>query len=218
MEEYTVIQQLFQEHADNQAAEAMSRYMRYQFRFYGIPAPKRRQLTKDYLKEMRKSKTIQWEFVNVCYEDAHREFQYVAIDYLQLMKDKLRFEDALRLKGYIETKPWWDTVDCLDGLLGNISDERMPELMLEWSQHRNFWVRRAAIDHQLNKKEKTDAALMEKIIMNNLDSDEFFINKAIGWSLREYAKVNPCWVLEFIKCHQSHMSPLSVREATKYLK
>ncbi len=217
MEQYYIIRQAFEEHADEAAAASMSQYMRDQFLFYGISTPKRRALTKDCLKEMRKAHTIQWDFVDACYEDDHREFQYAAIDYLHMMKKVICFEDTQRLKNYIEKKAWWDTVDGLDALLGEIRDSRISARMLEWSQDQNFWVRRAAIDHQLCRREKTDPELLEQIIVNNLGSDEFFINKAIGWSLREYAKVNPQWVRAFLERYQERMSGLSVREAKKHL-
>jgi 3-methyladenine DNA glycosylase AlkD len=81
----------------------------------------------------------------------------------------------------------------------------------------NIWLRRIAIDHQLARKDKTDTALLEQIIVNNLGQREFFINKAIGWSLREYSKTNPDWVRGFIEQHKDGLSPLSVREGSKYL-
>ena len=68
------------------------------------------------------------------------------------------------------------------------------QVMLDWSKDQDFWLRRIAIDHQLMRKEKTDTDLLEKVILNNLGQNEFFINKAIGWSLRNYSKVNPDWV------------------------
>ena len=98
-----------------------------------------------------------------------------------------------------------------------LRDKRIDELMLEWSQVVDFWVRRIAIDHQLTRKEKTNTALLEQIIVNNLGSDEFFINKAIGWSLREYSKTAPDWVRDFIGRYGDKMNKLSVREASKYI-
>lgn len=89
--------------------------------------------------------------------------------------------------------------------------------MLVWSQDDNFWIRRLAIDHQLGFKLETDADLLATIIKNNLGSDEFFINKAIGWSLREYSKVAPDWVREFIAKHDADLSNLSIRESLKVL-
>ena len=90
--------------------------------------------------------------------------------------------------------------------------------MLVWSQDDNFWIRRLAIDHQLGFKLETDADLLAQIIQNNLGSDEFFINKAIGWSLREYSKVAPDWVRDFIEASGDELNSLSIREGLKVLK
>ena len=81
----------------------------------------------------------------------------------------------------------------------------------------DFWVRRIAIDHQLCRKERTNTELLEKILVNNFGSSEFFINKAIGWSLRDYSKTNQDWVRNFVETHKDKMDKLSIREASKYL-
>ena len=112
-----------------------------------------------------------------------------------------------------------DTIDGLDRIVGNIAffDERINNLMLEWSTDDDFWVRRIAIDHQLCRKDKTNTQLLEKILVNNFGSSEFFINKAIGWSLRDYSKTNPDWVRNFVETYKDKMDKLSIREASKYL-
>ena len=89
--------------------------------------------------------------------------------------------------------------------------------MLKWSKDEDFWIRRLAIDHQLCRKEKTNIELLEQIIVNNFGSDEFFINKAIGWSLRDYSKTNPDWVRNFISKYKDKMDKLSIKEASKYI-
>jgi len=89
--------------------------------------------------------------------------------------------------------------------------------MLEWSTDEDFWMRRIAIDHQLCRKERTNTELLEKILVNNFGSSEFFINKAIGWSLRDYFKTNQDWVRNFVETHKDKMDKLSIREASKYL-
>lgn len=89
--------------------------------------------------------------------------------------------------------------------------------MLEWSTDQDLWMRRIAIDHQLCRKEKTNTELLEKIIVNNFGSSEFFINKAIGWSLRDYSRTDPDWVICFLQTYSDKMDKLSVREASKYL-
>lgn len=90
--------------------------------------------------------------------------------------------------------------------------------MLAWSQDDNFWIRRLAIDHQLGFKLTTDTDLLAQIIRNNFGSNEFFINKAIGWSLREYSKVAPDWVRTFITDYEAELNNLSIREGLKVLK
>ena len=135
------------------------------------------------------------------------------------MKKFLKYEDINKMKEYIQSKEWWDTIDCFDRIIGDIGlkDTRVAILMLKWSQDDDFWLRRIAIDHQLLRKDQTDQHLLEKIIVNNLNSDEFFINKAIGWSLRDYSKTDPKWVRNFIEKYRDKMSSLSIKEASKYL-
>lgn len=89
--------------------------------------------------------------------------------------------------------------------------------MLDWSKDDDFWIRRIAIDHQLCRREKTNTELLEKIIVNNFGSNELFINKAIGWALRDYSKTNPLWVKEFLNKYQDKMDNLSIKEASKYI-
>ncbi|RSJ92141.1 DNA alkylation repair enzyme [Streptococcus cristatus] len=145
--------------------------------------------------------------------------QYAALDYLEIRKKLLTPSDLPRLKKLAQTKSWWDTIDFLDRLVGSII-ARFPEtkeIILSWSCDKDFWLRRLAIDHQLLRKEKTDTELLEKILVNNLSQTEFFINKAIGWALRDYSKTNPDWVRDFIERHRAEMAALSLREGSKYL-
>ena len=132
----------------------------------------------------------------------------------------LTFEDIPAIRKFIDRKQWWDRIDSLDQVIGKIGlrDERVDALMLEWSTDEDFWVRRIAIDHQLLRKDKTNTVLLEKIIVNNFGSDEFFINKAIGWSLLDYSKTDPEWVRDFIERYRNRMDKLSIREAGKYIK
>lgn len=114
----------------------------------------------------------------------------------------------------ITNQPWWDITDNLDRTVGIIATKQQ---MLDWAQRSNFWLRRVAIIHQLKRKSATDTDLLVQIIILNLGSQEFFINKAIGWALREYSKTDPGWVNAFIMTHRDHMATLTVREASKYL-
>ena len=197
---------------------AMKAYMKNKFEFLGVKTPARRKLAKTFFKQQTDS-VIDWNFINEAWNNPYREFQYAALDYLEIRKKLLTPSDLPRLKKLAQTKSWWDTIDFLDRLVGSII-ARFPEtkeIILSWSCDQDFWLRRLAIDHQLLRKEDTDTELLEKILVNNLGQTEFFINKAIGWALRDYSKTNPDWVRDFIERHQAEMAALSIREGSKYL-
>ncbi len=219
MDKYLEIKKIFESREDKENAVAMSKYMRNMFDFYGLPPPKRKEVYNDFIKAEKKTKKIDWEFLDKCYEDNHREFQYFVYDYLLAMKQYVSYEDITKIKNYIITKSWWDTIDFLCKVIGDVElrDSRVKKLMLEWSKNDNIWIKRTAIEHQLNLKDKTDYELLEKIIVNNFGTDEFFINKAIGWALREYSKTDQNWVKNFINKYKNQMSDLSIKEACKYI-
>lgn len=219
MDKFKELKRIFEENANAKKAEPMAKYMRNQFAFYGIGATKRKELTKEFIKQAKTLKTIDWDFLDKCYKDNHREFQYFANDYLLAMQKYLSYDNISHLLKYAKIKPWWDTIDFLDKIIGNIGlkDKRVNSLMLKLSKDKDFWLCRIAIDHQNTRKEKTDKELLEKIVVNNFGSDEFFINKAIGWSLREYSKINPKWVKSFIKKYANQMSNLSIKQAQRYM-
>lgn len=204
--------------ADSKKAEKMAAYMRNQFTFLGISATDRKLICKDFYKAI-KGQAIDWKFVFDCWDCPYRELQYVAIGYLTVLKKKLIPADISSIQQLAQTKSWWDTIDGLDKLMGEIASN-YPEtkvILIQWSISEDFWLRRIAIDHQLLRKHETDTELLQLILENNLNQSEFFINKAIGWSLRDYSKVNPEWVKKFINEHREGLSALSIREASKYL-
>ena len=207
------------QHKNEEQARQMSKYMLNKFEYIGIKTPERRKIFKNFFKEYKNEEKIDWEFVNKCWENKYREFQYVAADYLKNMKDKLTIDDIPKLKQLVLEKSWWDTIDNLDMTIGALAlkDSNVNKILLEWSLDENIWLRRIAINHQLLRKEKTNAELLEKILKNNLGQTEFFINKAIGWALRDYSKTNSEWVKNFIEENEEKMSKLSIREAGKYL-
>ena len=197
---------------------AMKAYMKNKFEFLGVKTPARRKLTKAFFKQQTDS-IIDWNFINEAWHNPYRELQYTALDYLEIRKKLLTPSDLPRLKKLAQTKSWWDTIDFLDRLVGSII-ARFPEtkeIILAWSCDEDIWLRRLAIDHQLLRKEETDTELLEKILVNNLGQTKFFINKAIGWALRDYSKTNPNWVRDFIERHRAEMAALSIREGIKYL-
>ncbi len=216
---YLKLKAAFEREADPGKAPAMAAYMRNRFVFYGIPTPERKAVYKVFLKDRRKTGRVDWAFLDRCWEDEYREFQYFVTDYLYELRKNLSFEDMPRIEKYARTRQWWDSIDLLNRVVGAVAlaDRRMDGLMLDWSTDGDFWIRRIAIDHQLGRRERTDTRLLEEIILNNLGSDEFFINKSIGWALRDYAKTDPEWVRDFLTRHMDEMDRLSVREAGKRL-
>ena len=200
-------------------AVSMERYMQDKFSFLGVRGATRTEIYKKYFPEARKSKVIDWDFVESCWNKEEREFQYAAVYYLRAMQKFLKREDISRLKYLIVTKSWWDTVDLLAKVVGSlvIRIEGYNQTMLEWSKDSNIWLRRVAILYQLSLKEKVDEKVLDEILKNNLGDNEFFINKAVGWALRDYSKFNSEWVREFIEKNKNDIANLSLREASKYL-
>lgn len=219
MSQFKTIFSALEKQKNKEKAEKMGAYMLHQFEFLGIQSPERRALTKPFFAEMKKEQKIDWHFVKACWASPYRELQYVATDYLKLQKKHLTLGDVSALKELVIIKSWWDSVDNLHALFGEMAlrESSLEKILLEWSLHDNFWLRRIAIDHQLLRKEKMNTELLEKIIVNNFGQTEFFINKAIGWALRDYSKTNPLWVKDFIQKYHTQMAKLSIREASKYL-
>ena len=209
----------FEENRNELLAESMSKYMQDKFRFLGVRGATRTEIYKKYFPDARKTKTVDWDFVESCWKKEEREFQYVVVYYLKAMQKFLKREDISKLKYLIVTKSWWDTVDLLAKVIGSlvIRIEGYDKIMLEWSKDSNIWLKRVAILYQLSLKDKVDEIILDKILVNNLGDNEFFINKAIGWALRDYSKFNPEWVREFIKKNKDNMANLSIREASKYI-
>jgi 3-methyladenine DNA glycosylase AlkD len=210
---------LFEANADPERAAGMGAYMRGQFPFLGLATPRRAQLSRAFLSRARRAEGVDWGFVDRCWGRPEREFQYLAVDYLRAVQRRLWPADVPRLRRLAVTKSWWDTVDGLDRIVGAVALEwpEVNEVLLAWSVDDDIWLRRIAIDHQRHRKDKTDTALLERVIVNNFGVKEFFVNKAIGWSLRDYSKTDPAWVRAFVDRHRDRMAPLSVREASKYI-
>ena len=205
--------------ANQERSEKMAAYMRHQFDFLGIPTPLRRKQEKATFKAAKQTKTVDWDFIDHCWQSSYREHQYLAIDYLVVMEPFLAAIDLAKIEQLVITKAWWDSVDALSEVVRKLV-RRLPALkaeMLRWSLEENLWLRRVAILHQLLQKEQMDRPLLEEVLVNNLGSSEFFINKAIGWSLRDYGKTNPQWVQDFLLRYQTSLAPLTIREASKYL-
>lgn len=214
----TKLTALLAENGNEAEAAKMAAYMKNRFPFAGIPKPALKALIKSFLAETAKA-PLDWNLVFGLWQIDYREAQYIALEYLQKHYRQLTPADLGNLKRLITEKSWWETADTLDAFVGETvkQDESLKVEMLLWAQDDNIWLRRVAIDFQQEYKGETDTALLEQIITLNLGSDEFFINKAIGWSLRDYSKVNPAWVADFVARYREQLTPLSYKEATRLL-
>lgn len=221
----------FSAHADCERAVAMSAYMRNLFPFFGISAQDRRRLQQATLRSQGGLLTIEEAFR--CAEDlyAHqeRELHYAACDILVkalskkalgVLSDHERTEYLNRTEALLTQHQWWDTVDVLaprvaGGLLRGHHD-LLDSWTLRWAKSDDFWLQRSAIISQLHYKQETDAEIVFRGILMRASSREFFVQKAAGWALRQYAYVNASAVVEFVTAHPE-LSRLTKREALKRL-
>ena len=221
MHPYTAsLKTLFEQHADPVQAAPMKKYMRNQFEYLGIKTPQNTALQKEFYKEHGLPEFSELdEILRDLWSLPEREFQYVGVGLLGKFEKQLPAEFIDTVKYLIITKSWWDTVDAIASHTVGTHFKRFPKMrekyLKKWRRSKNMWLRRTAILFQLGYKKETDFALVSDIIRENLGSDEFFINKAIGWALRQYAYTDPNAVKKFVKSTALH--PLSRREAMKHL-
>ena len=205
--------------ADPVQAERMASYMKH-FVYLGIPSPARNEIQKELFKEIRKPDLRDIEqMVQRCWEFEEREFQYLGMDLWKRFVKKPRKESLPLIESWISNKSWWDTVDALAVHFAGRYFKTHPEGRAEradyWASHSDMWLRRTALLYQLGYKEETDWELLCRHMKSMAQEQEFFIRKAIGWALRQYSKVDPDAVREFIA--ETELSGLSVREGSKYL-
>ena len=206
---------------DPATAAPMQAYMRDQFDFLGIPTPVRTALDREVVAGLdRPDETQLAQVANACWALPHREYQYFACGYMRkhIGVAGAGFIDvAQRL---ITTKSWWDTVDALAtrtvGPLVRAHPDRVAT-MDDWIDHENMWLARTALLHQLTFKQATDVERLFRYCRRRASDREFFIRKAIGWSLRELTKTDPESVRAFLAEMGDELSPLSRKEAVKWL-
>lgn len=219
MEFVNQLESAFQENSNNDNALAMAAYMKNHFNFYGIKTTERRLILKTIWTTNKKevNSNIR-EIATTLYVKKQRELHYSAIEILiKELKGNYKKEDIVLIEKLIITNSWWDSIDTISKyILGQYLLE-FPE-MIEETIHKflnstNMWLNRSAILFQLGYKEKTNFNLLKSICLQHQNSTEFFIQKAIGWSLREYAKTNSNEVIDFVA--NSKLKPLSKKEALK---
>lgn len=215
------LQQHFIAHQTPEKAEPMARYMKNHFPFLGIQTPERRKLLREVIQVHTLPDREKFQIViRELWSLPEREFQAAALDLLQKYKKHLDKTHIPFLEELIITKSWWDSVDgIVPTFLGDIFlkyPESIPTYIPKWIASENIWLQRAAILFQLKYKQQMDEALLFSIIGQLKSSKEFFIQKAIGWVLREYAKTNPQVVWEYVQ--NNELASLSKREAIKHIR
>ncbi|MFO0496088.1 MAG: DNA alkylation repair protein [Flavobacteriia bacterium] len=199
----------------------MSKYMKDLFPFYGIDATNRRLLQAQwypFLKEL--TQNDKKHLIKELWVKDEREFQYAAIDLLNKTSlSKINSDDDLLLEWLITNKSWWDSVDAIaSNYLGKYV-QKFPEegkkIIAEWRDSENLWLRRSCLIFQLKYSTNVDFELLKSLILQFQHEKEFFIQKAIGWSLRQYSKFNPESVRSFIT--EINLKGLAHKEASKYL-
>ena len=207
----------FEQHADGENAKAMKAYMLNQFDFYGLKALVWRKLSKEYFRISLPPFEEVESIVKDCFEHPKREMQYVAIELLACYQKQWTKETISVIEYILTHKSWWETVDhaatALTGPYFKKFPQQKTKITTKWNKHSNIWLQRSSIMFQKMYKKETDIELLSKHILNQKQSKEFFIQKAIGWALREYSKTDAKWVQAFVKKHS--LSPLSEREALK---
>lgn len=208
--------------ADPARAAAMAAYMRHQFCFLGIQTPARRLATRPLLKQPLPAATL-LATAQALWALPEREYQYAAVDLLARQWRQLSPAHLPDLLALVQQKSWWDTVDGLAGVVGDLlhrakpTDPQAQAPMDAALHHPDFWVRRIALLHQLGWKADTDEARLFGYALSLGHESEFFIRKAIGWALRDYARHRPEAVRSFLETHRAKLSGLTVREAGKHL-
>jgi len=219
----TVVREQLRAAADPLLAPGMQAYMKSSTPYLGVRVPAVRRLTRAAEKARPPANVrVHLATVAVLWDEAEfREERYAAAALLDTpTARRLRAPDQVELLTHmIRTGAWWDHVDELSHRVGDLlmlDRETMQPIVRDWSASDDLWLRRSAIICQLGAKTGTDLELLGDVIEAAQHEKEFFLRKAIGWALREYARTDPDWVRAFVDAHPA-LSPLSRREALKHL-
>ncbi|MFF0447262.1 DNA alkylation repair protein [Streptomyces sp. NPDC004609] len=207
--------------ADPVRAEGAAAYMKGVAPFIGLRASDRRALSRTVLEGLPLPVESDCAAIALrCWELPEREYHYFAVDFLARHVRRCSSGFVPVVRHLVVTTSWWDTVDAIAAhVVGPLvsADPELVPAMDEWIGDDDLWVARTALLHQLRYKSATDAGRLFRYCLRQAGHPDFFIRKAIGWSLREYAKTDPGAVREFVDSARDVLSPLSVREALKNL-
>jgi len=206
--------------ADLKIAAEQKAYMRGQFEYYGIKTPMRREIQKPFfIKQFLPQKKEAIQIVKQLWNKTQRDYHYIAQELIFMYVRQMEEEDIVLFEFMVTHKPWWDTVDFIATKLMGAYFKSYPEkrkyFVGKWLKSNNIWLQRSALLFQLKYKAELDTKLLAFTIQPLLNSKEFFINKAIGWVLRDYSRVNPQWVLDYV--HNTSLNSLSRKEALRLI-
>lgn len=201
-------------------ALSMAAYLKNRFVCYGIKSPVRKAIQKAWFASLMGTELSHWDVVMNLYSLDQREYHYIALDYLnKTPKRDIQKDDYKALEELLTTHSWWDSVDTIASNYVGKYFQKFPEMIPlvigRWMKSDTMWLNRTCLIFQLKYGTKTDFNLLKKLIRRYQKNSEFFIQKAIGWSLRQYSKFNPEAVREFIL--EIELKGLAFREASKYL-
>jgi 3-methyladenine DNA glycosylase AlkD len=210
-----------EKNANPKIALEQKAYMRNQFEYYGIKATERREIQKPFfIKEFLPKKDELNKIVKSLWGKPQRDCQYFSQELAFKYVNQLEKKDIELFEYMVTHKSWWDTVDFIAAKLMGEYFKMYPEqrdaYVKKWLLSNNIWLQRSALLFQLKYKENLDTVLLSSVINSLLGSKDFFINKAIGWILREFSKTNPTWVIEFTS--KTALSSLSKKEALRLIK
>ena len=214
------LKEAFEKNANPENAIRMKAYMKNKFEYFGIKSPERKEIVKSFLKTygMPQSNEI-FNIVKELWDLPQREFQYFAMNLVEKFINKHDKNIIVLFEFMIANKQWWDTIDFIASNLVGKLFLKFTEMIIpytsKWMESGDMWFQRTAILFQLKYKKNTDLDLLFNYISQLYGSKEFFINKAIGWSLREYSKTDPEAVKLFVTNNSHSLANLSRREALK---
>ena len=220
MDFITALQESFINNSSPENKLAMEAYMKHKFEFYGIKSPDRKKILKEFTLNYKDEVSENCRLIiKNLYQLPQREFHYCAMEIMdKFLKKNYLQKDIKLIKYLLKTHSHWDSVDFIaKHILGNyliIHPFKTEEVINNFSNSEHMWLNRSAILFQLGYKEKTNFDILFRECIKHSTSHEFFIQKAIGWALREYAKVNPNSVLKFV--NNSSLCNLSRKEALKH--
>ena len=207
---------------DREKASKMSAYMKGMFSYYGVSSVPRKLIYKKWKSKIDPTLTQEynWELIRELWDMDQREYQYIAIDWMNSWPvSAYREEDIEELRFLISNKSWWDTVDLIaSNYLGKFAlkfPKIMDEVIMDWQNEKSIWLHRACLIYQLKQKRATNLERLSYLIDVYKSNNTFFIQKAIGWSLREVSKWNPEWVKDMVE--NKRLTGLAKREAMKYV-